>query len=245
MTELSRDIRAVIERYWSAFFGWEHADWAQPTCALLPHAALGSYQGLVVFERPPVRIISAPPAWLAPLQGHTAVLAQTPLKLLASVLSAAGLPLGQRIGPAWIGYTTTPPAQPAHPPARLLHDKDAPLIDLLRSDCAPLEWEHGGSELGVEPLAGAFLGEALIALSGYSVWGDSIAHISVISHPDYRGLGGGRAAVALLTAAALQRDLIAQYRTLTTNHTSLRIARRLGFVEYAHTLAYRLQPEQT
>ena len=145
------------------------------------------------------------------------------------------------IGPAFIGYGSAGSldlrdahlARPISSQAELLR---------LQAACEAEEWDHGGSEpehgrtFGVVNQAGEVL-----ALSGYEVWNDSIAHISIVTHPLYRGLGHGRAAVALAAQHALAAGLIPQYRTLRQNAPSMNIARRLGFFEYGFSLYVRLQ----
>jgi GNAT superfamily N-acetyltransferase len=123
---------------------------------------------------------------------------------------------------------------------RLLDPGDEPAVARLRAASPPLEWEHGGSEV-VHPQAGAFVGDDLVALAGYEVWGNRIAHISVITHPAHRGRGLGTAVVSRIAALALDRRLVPQFRTLETNAPSIAIAERLGFEPYARSLAVRLK----
>ena len=88
-----------------------------------------------------------------------------------------------------------------------------------------------------------FSGECLIALAGYKSWGNVIAHISIITHPDFRGHGHGRAAVAHAMNQAVSDGLIPQYQTLDSNGPSIEIASALGFSRYARSLAIRLPLE--
>jgi hypothetical protein len=64
----------------------------------------------------------------------------------------------------------------------------------MRGRCGPkqagVEWDHGGSEPEHEQTFGVVdQADELLALSGYKVCNDSIAHISIVTHPFYRGLG--------------------------------------------------------
>jgi predicted GNAT family acetyltransferase len=142
------------------------------------------------------------------------------------------------IGPAFIGYAEH--ISPAPSGARLLVKEDFPLVDELRRSCEELAWEHGGSEVEGSPTAGAFENGRLVSLAGYEVWDDAIAHISVVTHPDFRGHGHGRAVVTQVAAAALEAGLLPQYRTLEANAGSIRIAEALGFERYATSVAVRL-----
>jgi predicted GNAT family acetyltransferase len=112
-------------------------------------------------------------------------------------------------------------------------------VDTLREACAVEEWEHGGSEFRPTAMAGVFKGHELAALASYQIWGEQIAHIAVVTHPAFRGQGYATTAVSGLTKTVLERTLIPQYRTLEGNAPSLAVARRLGFVQYATSLAFR------
>jgi GNAT superfamily N-acetyltransferase len=131
---------------------------------------------------------------------------------------------------------------PASPDVRIVTVDDEPALVRLRAAVTETEWEQGGSEI-VHPAAGSFAGGELAAVAGYEVWGKSIAHITVVTHPAHRGKGHGTAAVSRVVALALERKLVALYRTLESNAPSLGIAERLGFVPYARSLGVLLRRE--
>lgn len=144
------------------------------------------------------------------------------------------------IGPAYIGYATevTPPAQPVRA-LDTAADAYGPAIDELRAHCPEDEWSHGGAAKE-HPCSGAFVGNRLVSLASYEVWAGGIAHLSVITHPHFRNRGFGLSVVAHIAARALQEGLLPQYRTLEANRSSKRIAERLGFEEYATSVAARV-----
>lgn len=150
-------------------------------------------------------------------------------------------PVEKIIGPAFIGYG----------PADSLNLRDACFatpfsspgtIARLHAACQPEEWDHGGSEPHPERTFGVVdQNNDLLALSGYKVWNDAIAHISIVTHPSHRGHGLGRSAVALAAQHALGAGLLPQYRTLRQNAPSMNIAKRLGFIEYGFSVYVRLR----
>jgi GNAT superfamily N-acetyltransferase len=154
-------------------------------------------------------------------------------------------PYQRIVGPAYIGYGS---------PERLdLRDADRAVklgspdhkaIVRLMEACTTEEWEHGGSSAdAIDRLFGGYSSSGeLAALAGYELWGDKIAHIAIVTHPTHRGLGLGRAAVALAARQALDAGLVPQYRTLDANTASMNIATRLGFAEYGHSVYIRLKP---
>jgi ribosomal protein S18 acetylase RimI-like enzyme len=154
-------------------------------------------------------------------------------------------PTARIVGPAFIGYTDRTAFRPVYDQeVRLLSFKDVEALEALRAACSAVEWEHGGSDFGDQPLVGAFNGEELVAIAGYEIWGGGIAHISVVTHPRYRRRGYGKAVVSRLTEESLGRGLVPQYRTLEVNSSSMTIARSLGLERYATTVAVRLKPSR-
>jgi predicted GNAT family acetyltransferase len=101
-----------------------------------------------------------------------------------------------------------------------------------------MEWEHGGSPIE-HPCSGVFVRDQLASLAGYEIWSGGIAHISIVTHPEFRGDGYGRSAVAHLMERVIGAGLLPQYRTLEANGASMRLAEALGFQRYAVTVAVR------
>lgn len=112
-------------------------------------------------------------------------------------------------------------------------------LDALKQSCDASEWDHGGSSIDC-PSSGVFAGGRLVAVASYQVWGDVIAHLSIVTHPGYRSRGFGRSAVAHLAERAIAAGLLPQYRTLESNGASVRVAEALGFCRYATSMAVRL-----
>jgi RimJ/RimL family protein N-acetyltransferase len=147
------------------------------------------------------------------------------------------------IGPAFIGYTDTKLFKKlAGGDARLLTDTDEKAVETLRNACPAEEWDHGGSAFRPSEMVGVIRGQQLAAVASYQVWDAHIAHISIIAHPAFRGRGYATTAVSELTRIVLERHLVPQDRTLEANQRSTAIARRLGFVQYATSMAIRFRP---
>jgi RimJ/RimL family protein N-acetyltransferase len=147
------------------------------------------------------------------------------------------------IGPAFIGYTDAKLfRQLGSGGARLLTNADREAVEILRNACLAEEWDHGGSTFRPKEMVGVLSDQRLVTVASYQGWGEHIAHISIITHPAFRGRGYAAIAVSELTRIALERKLVPQYRTLEANQPSMAVARRLGFVQYATSLAIRLRP---
>lgn len=230
-----------LAAYWANFFGCPPGLLAEARGAMLPHAELDNYNGLFSFWRGEAALISVPPAGLEGWRARLAGAGPAALRDAAALAGLAGAPMSQVIGPAVLAYADEATLRPL-PTAgtRLLTAADEGAYERMRAACPPLDWEHGGSAFSLLPLAGRFVRDELVALAGYELWGERIAHIAIVTRPEQRGRGYGAEAVSLLAEAVVARGLIAQYRTLRANAPSMRIGQSLGFAHYAETLAVRL-----
>lgn len=243
MTKLSQSTLAAVDRYWAEFFGCDPAIFVTPGTTVVPHAGIGDYHGLFLFRRRETLIISVPAARLERDRQALGAFPSTLLDDLPALKAQIAAPVERVVGPAFVGYAdaTTLRAE-AVADTRLLTASDRARFERLRQACSALEWEHGGSDPGEQPVAGYFLGDEIVAASGFELWGERIAHIAVVTHPAHRGLGYGGKVAGVIAAVALERGLIPQYRTLMSNTASIKIGAALGFLPYAETLAVRLEP---
>lgn len=232
---LSEHTISKATSFWASHLGCStEAIFAQPL-HIIPHGAdLGDYDGIFALFRGDAATISFPPDCLESLRHLLPPPPLTPAHF-ADAFSSSGFTV---IGPAYVGYAEVV-CPPVHP-ARSLTCRDVSAAGALRAACDEMEWEHGGSLVGEHPSSGVFVGSELVALAGYEVWRGTIAHISVIAHPGFRGRGFGRSTVAHIARAALTAGLVPQYRTLQSNRASIGIAASLGFFHYATSVAVRL-----
>jgi GNAT superfamily N-acetyltransferase len=228
----------IATRYWAVHLGCAPKEFLSQPIQIVTHGPdLADYVGVFALFRENAAIVSLPPnreeALRASLSSRTEPLSpETLAGLLATVTDYV-------IGPADIAYAIEVEA-PTHPALALGPDNLAALRALQQA-CPPREWEHGGSA-DEHPCSGVFIDGQLTALAGYEVWGGTIAHIAVVTHPDFRHRGYGRSAVAHLAQRAIRAGLLPQYRTLEANTRSMAIGRDLGFLPYARSMAIRLRP---
>lgn len=228
---------SVANRYWAEHLGCTIDDMFTASIRLLVHGGeLQGYNGVFALFRDGRTMISAPPEESGRIQN---LLESSGPELSPSTFSTAlGYVAFQIIGPAFIGYGGG--LAPLHT-VRLLTSRDASAIDALQASCSSEEWEHGGSLLE-NTCSGVFVDDRLVALSGYEIWGGVIAHLSIVTHPAFRGQGYGRSTVSHLAAHATAAGLMPQYRALESNLASIAIADSLGFQSYATSVAIRFSP---
>ncbi|MCW1914251.1 GNAT family N-acetyltransferase [Luteolibacter sp. GHJ8] len=227
--------RAVADAYWARELGCREDELFSTAVWMKPHGeALADYNGVFALFRDGRAIVSFPADRLEELAGRLPSEGLSP-DVLASHFSGQGYRV---IGPAFIGYADS--VRDAGGDVRAMDGLDRGMIDELRGACSEMEWEHGGSDLGDSPCSGSFEAGELAALAGYEVWDDSIAHICVVTHPDFRARGHAKRAASHLAARAIAAGLVPQYRTLVANVPSMKAAEALGFQPYARSVAVRL-----
>lgn len=232
--------RTIANRYWASHFGIAEESFLVAPREIVAHAGeLIGYEGVLSLSREGAIVFSVPPERYDALRP---VLEGLPVDSGWSGIIAALEPFSRLIlGPAYVGYSATAPRLDSA--ARAVTHADSSAVAALQTACSPTEWEHGGCNVAEQPSSGVFVGETLVALAGYEIWGGTIAHICVVTHPAHRGQGHGTAVVAHLAARALEAGLLPQYRSLLSNESSMRIAHKLGFAQYGATIAARLKPE--
>jgi len=243
MPELAPETVKVVDSYWAGLLGCPVAHFAGSSTLVVGHSGLGEFPGVYLFSRRDSLLISTPPEKLEELWPKLEGLppqAFDDLELLRERTGAAKSDLQQ---PSFIGYTDSKSFVP--PGAwtdgvRLLTEADRPALDALRAASSDTDWEYGGCNFSERPVVGQFVGNSLTALGSYDEWAGEIAHLSVITHPDYRKQGYGKGVVAAITQEALRRAFIPQYRTRYINTPSLALATSLGFVGLAKSVALKL-----
>ena len=78
---------------------------------------------------------------------------------------------------------------------------------------------------------GIFAERQLAAYASHRYWEDVIADIGVLTHPNYRGRGLGKAVVAALCEWCIENEVVPMYRVFSNLVHSLRLSQALGFRE--------------
>jgi GNAT superfamily N-acetyltransferase len=87
---------------------------------------------------------------------------------------------------------------------------------------------------------GMFHKGRLVAYASHRYWGEIIADIGVLIHPDYRSRGLGKAVVSVLCEWCIQNDVVPMYRVFSDHTHSRRIGQALGFKEMVVVEALKL-----
>ncbi|MDB6078567.1 MAG: family N-acetyltransferase [Akkermansiaceae bacterium] len=222
---------SIVTAYWAGFFDCISSElFAEPARFNGHVGEMEGYWGAWALFREGSAMISLPP-------DSEALISSLLTTRTIEEFAAALKPVTERtIGPAYVGYAAS--LSGGSDLARSLTPADAAALDQLQGACDETDWDHGGGSID-QPCSGVFIDGRLAALAGYEIWGGTIAHLSVVTHPAFRGKGHGRDAVAHLAERAIEAGLLPQYRTLESNLASIQIARALGFEHYASSMAVR------
>ncbi|MFD1646765.1 GNAT family N-acetyltransferase [Haloarchaeobius litoreus] len=197
---------------------------------------VGDDAGVQVFVRDGTVAVGAPSAFVADCRARAdalaAVAADDPAALERWVEERVA-PVETVLGPAFYGYTDRERFEPVASAARVLTDDDEAAYDRFRAAVPADEWDAGGPAFEPGETVGIEADGRLVAAAGFKVWDEQIAHVGVVTHPDYRSRGFGRAVVSRATERALDAGLWPQYRTLDAWPWSVALAEGLGFERFA------------
>ena len=231
-----------IDAFWAGFFGVPTRALDEPGAQVVPHVGLGDYSGVWFFVRGTACVVSAPERWVEPLREALAV------RTFDAVLSEEGLTtvfggdFAGTVGPAFHGHLDPAHFRP-HPAreVRAIRASDAPAVEALRAACRDEDWEAASLRPEADAVSGWFEDGELLAAASLADWGPDTVGPNVLTHPERRRTGCGKAVVSAVVSRALEAGQLLTYQTLMENQPALGIARSLGFQQYASHVAVLLR----
>ncbi len=226
-----------LDRYWADSLGCTPTDLRAGAVRLIP---VGQRQ---------VQIIATPDG--AVVIGHRALIRlaahATIVQLLLPAFWSAqlDLPLNRmaHFGPGSLSYVSRSTFRPQHHKA---------VVRLRREDAGELarfarilqarepqifhSWAIGGRVTANERLWGAYVAERLVSVAGLRQVHRQFYEVGINTIPAHRRQGWGTAVATAATEAGLAIASLAQWSAPLNNEPSTRIARRLGYLPYAHQL---------
>lgn len=160
---------------------------------------------------------------------------------LEAVAAALAGELGGAPGPAAVFRAGTVPAAAAfHGTVRPLGPDDGRAVDVLLAACTPEDREEAEVALDHDPAVGAFTDGRLVAMATVFEW-HGFRDVGVLTSPDARGRGAGRAAVrgAVEVLHAADDPGPVLYRHAAGHIASSRVAEGLGFPVVAGVCSVR------
>lgn len=185
-----------------------------------------------------------PPGWVGIIKLGAGGIATVPSTENADILMEAlhaGSDLGSLcsqlptvgvLGPATLAYLDEPDFRPV--PSEVVESG----VHDLSMVSGPEDFHESALDEITSPLFVIRHEGAVIAASGYRHWPTSVAHMSVLTAPAYRGKGLARTVASSAVAHALSSGLMPQWRARP--EPSRRVARALGFRELGEQISVRL-----
>lgn len=241
---ISPDTLKKVDGYWAGYFGCTEADLNGKDTKVFTHAALGTFDGALVFRRKDACVVSVP-ATTPDIERAKLRAAKPEEAFNAAFLAKTFVISSDKVtGPAWVGVADKGGFKPVKSEARLLTSKDEAAMRELAEGCGETAWKQ--SKIAVDRLTnfGLFAGGKLVAASGYLNMGGLLAYIGVITHPGHRGKGYARMVASASMSHALDNHLLPMWRTLDAHASAVKLAGTLGFEKYAATLDVQLTEDE-
>jgi len=224
----------LIHENWATYFGCPVETTEQPGTTLLPESKYEGDKVIALWHIGKHTFIQLDPTFYSQLE---ALVTKTPNASLT----------GEQIEHAWgkeaissrdtgFLYYLFPPDLPNYQPPspftlRQLTEADADLMSALQAANTPEDVDEAFVEVTHEIAFGCFHGDQLVAAaSGYERTG--FLDLGVLTHPDFRKKGLGKAVVGATCDWANQKGMIAQYRHNALNVNSQNVATSLNFRKY-------------
>ncbi|MFM8874631.1 MAG: GNAT family N-acetyltransferase [Anaerolineae bacterium] len=224
----------LIHENWATYFGCPIETTEQPGTTLLPESKYEGDKVIALWHIRKHTFIQLDPTFYSQLE---ALVTKTPNASLT----------GEQIENAWgkeaisardtgFLYYLFPPDLPNYQPPspftlRQLTEADADLMSALQAANTPEDVDEAFVEVTHEIAFGCFHGDQLVAAaSGYER--TDFLDLGVLTHPDFRKKGLGKAVVGATCDWANQKGMIAQYRHNALNINSQNVATSLNFRKY-------------
>ncbi|MBX2877182.1 MAG: GNAT family N-acetyltransferase [Saprospiraceae bacterium] len=236
-----------ITTYWANFFGIPPSAFDQTGCRVLPHRHLAGFQGAWLYRRDNNIILSVPQEEVSSVQKLVGQHPPTDKTLFSSsyIEYLFGNRVSKLIGPAFQGYYQAKSellATNLDSVLRLDFEQHQDAVKALSQSGDSMGWDHSGVFKQNSILYGYQHQGQIRALANYRMVDDQVGFIGVYTHPEFRGLGFGRATVQAALADLARREKTALYQTLHSNVASIAVAKSLGIKEFASHVAVRLKP---
>ncbi len=117
-----------------------------------------------------------------------------------------------------------------------VYDPMPAVLDMLRHEVAPLEWQHGGGAHESPHRVGILAGGVLVALASVARPVGKLARIRVVVAPTHRRRGLGRLVLHTLARHVLDQGLLPYCRLALNDIAARALATAVGFVLFARSL---------
>jgi RimJ/RimL family protein N-acetyltransferase len=252
-----------IDRYWRDRLGLRD-ELDREGVHVVPHAGQAGDDLVYVLVRDDAAVVSVPRSLVQSTRDRVRHVAPSDLLDPARIHHVVDQPISHCVGPLYEGYADAEGfvAKPSRAVITLDRshlqavqaftaacervDSEVTSVwrDVLRrfvTASSPTDFEHSGLARGDSPLFARVDESGVLALAHYSMWAVDAASIGVLTHPEHRRRGHGKAVVGAAMSDAFSQGFLVLYRTLLANRASVALAESLGCRDYARFLAVHLR----
>jgi len=123
--------------------------------------------------------------------------------------------------------------------AALVYDPVPSVLDMLKHEVTPADWDRGGGAHESPHRVGVLSGGVLVALASVGRPLGRLARIRVVVAPGYRRRGLGQVVLRALARHVLDQGLLPYCRLAMNDLASKALASAVGFVAFARSLSIR------
>ena len=242
------ELRKIVYAYWADRFGCSSGDFAQAGTLIIREEEFDESHWILIYHIDRVSIVR-----IAQKQVKHVVLPNE-FDSEAGTLTATQLQqiVGEKyqteiVGPFFDNFLYPEVFKPFpvarnYSVRRLFPEKDNPILLAFYDQCTAEDLDE--AEIFIdEPdpvIFGMFDGDQMVSYASHRYWGDKIADIGVLVHPNYRSQGLGKAVVSELCQWCIENDVVPMYRVFSGNIHSWHIQKALGFTEMVRIETLRL-----
>ena len=219
-------IPAAVLDYWRQAFGRGRCVFDDGRVSLRTDESLGETYVMILTRRDGTAAIAMAPA----LARRTGLSDATPLPVAAirARLSAYGISLHD---PDYLFYRTSPALSPnGQHRVRRLESQDRDAFRQFQDAASAQDMDDAWVEFDHPVVFGGFDGDRIVCAASMLRWRESpLGDLGVLTLPEARGRGLGRAVVSAIADHAVAAGLEPQYHCQTDNLASVALARSAGF----------------
>lgn len=233
-------------QYWSKTFGLSVGKFLEPGTKIVPHAGRLSGPKAWIFTHGESCLLSVPQKILTIIQERSSRIPIDQIHDEANLQAVFGDLIDSTIGPSYQGYLERDGFRPFDDPhVRRITFEEKVKLHELKESCSPEDWAESGISIDDPVLFGYFLEDRVVAAGGFIPWSKDAANPALITHPNHRGKGFGKAVASAVIEHILDQGKVVLYQTLMSNTSAVRIAEDIGCTMFGMMTLVRLkQAEQ-
>jgi len=235
MAVAGKELELAIRRYWVERFDLKLRSWEKPGSKLIRDEVFEGSDEIHLYHLGRQRVLRMDPA-KANLIDWPADMKMRSLDAI-DLIPLAGNGISLSLADGALDFYLEPDR---FRPARAVEGIEVRRVDSSADDSLLRELVGACSEKDIaraeiyldkpDPVIfGGFHGGRMVGYASHRYWGEMIADIGVLIHPDFRHRGLGQAIVSTLCRWCLENEVIPMYRVEEEHFRSRRIAEALGF----------------